>query len=56
MVRAVATECRAEFVSVGISDIVNMYRGESERNLALIFEKARATADGAGPRETCRRG
>ncbi len=41
--RAVATECRAEFVSVGISDILNMYIGESERNLALIFDKARAT-------------
>lgn len=40
--RAVATECRAEFISVGISDILNMFIGESERNLAAIFEKARA--------------
>jgi SpoVK/Ycf46/Vps4 family AAA+-type ATPase len=39
--RAVATECRAEFVSVGISDVLNLYIGESERNLAAIFEKAR---------------
>jgi SpoVK/Ycf46/Vps4 family AAA+-type ATPase len=39
--RAVATECRAEFVSVGISDILNLYIGESERNLAAMFEKAR---------------
>lgn len=39
--RAVATECRAEFVSVGISDVLNLYIGESERNLASIFEKAR---------------
>ncbi|MBW4051691.1 MAG: ATP-binding protein [Proteobacteria bacterium] len=39
--RAVATECRAEFVSVGISDILNLYIGESERNLAGMFEKAR---------------
>lgn len=39
--RAVATECRAEFLSVGISDILNLYIGESERNLAAMFEKAR---------------
>jgi ATP-dependent 26S proteasome regulatory subunit len=39
--RAVATECRAEFVSVGISDVLNLYIGESERNLAAMFEKAR---------------
>ncbi len=42
MARAVATECRADFISVGISDVLNMYIGESERNLALIFDKARA--------------
>jgi SpoVK/Ycf46/Vps4 family AAA+-type ATPase len=41
LARAVATECRAEFISVGISDVLNMYIGESERNLAAIFEKAR---------------
>ncbi len=40
--RAVATECRAEFISIGISDILNMYIGESERNLAAMFDKARA--------------
>jgi len=39
--RAVATECRAEFMTVGISDVLNMYIGESERNLAAIFDKAR---------------
>jgi SpoVK/Ycf46/Vps4 family AAA+-type ATPase len=43
MARAVATECRAEFISVGISDVLNLYIGESERNLAAIFEKARHT-------------
>jgi SpoVK/Ycf46/Vps4 family AAA+-type ATPase len=41
--RAIATECRAEFISVGISDVLNMYIGESERNLAAIFAKARQT-------------
>lgn len=39
--RAIATECRAEFLSVGISDVLNMYIGESERNLAALFDKAR---------------
>jgi SpoVK/Ycf46/Vps4 family AAA+-type ATPase len=41
MAKAVATECNAQFVSVGISDVLNMYIGESERNLGAIFEKAR---------------
>jgi SpoVK/Ycf46/Vps4 family AAA+-type ATPase len=41
LARAVATECRAEFMSVGIGDVLNMYIGESERNLAAIFDKAR---------------
>ncbi len=40
--RAIATECNAAFLSVGISDILNHWIGESERNLALLFEKARA--------------
>jgi len=42
MARAVANECNASFVSIGISDILNMWLGESERNLAAVFEKARA--------------
>lgn len=41
LARAVATECSAEFLSVGISDVLNMWIGESERNLAAIFDKAR---------------
>lgn len=40
--RAVANECNAAFVAVGISDVLNMWLGESERNLAAQFEKARA--------------
>jgi len=44
MARAVAGECRAEFVSVGISDVLSMWIGESESNLALLFEKARSQA------------
>ena len=42
MARAVANECNANFVSIGISDILNMWLGESERNLAAVFDKARA--------------
>jgi SpoVK/Ycf46/Vps4 family AAA+-type ATPase len=42
LARAVANECHAAFVSVGISDILNMWIGESERNLAAVFDKARA--------------
>jgi SpoVK/Ycf46/Vps4 family AAA+-type ATPase len=40
--RAIASECNASFLSVGISDVLNMWMGESERNLAQLFEKARA--------------
>lgn len=40
--RAIANECQAEFIPVGISDVLNMWVGESERNLAAMFDKARA--------------
>jgi SpoVK/Ycf46/Vps4 family AAA+-type ATPase len=39
--RAVATECNAEFMSIGIADVLSMWIGESERNLASLFDKAR---------------
>lgn len=42
--RAIANECDAEFISVGISDVLNMWIGESERNLAALFDGARAKA------------
>lgn len=41
MARAVANECNAAFVSIGIADILTMWMGESERNLAAVFAKAR---------------
>lgn len=44
LARAVANECSAAFVPVGISDVLNMYLGESERNLAAMFDKARSQA------------
>jgi SpoVK/Ycf46/Vps4 family AAA+-type ATPase len=44
LARAVAGECRAEFVSVGIADVLSMWIGQSEENLAALFEKARKAA------------
>ena len=41
MARAIATECNAAFLSVGISDVLSMWIGQSESNLGLMFEKAR---------------
>ncbi|MDD9998705.1 MAG: ATP-binding protein [Gammaproteobacteria bacterium] len=40
--RAVAGECSANFISIGVSDVLSMWRGASEENLASMFEKARA--------------
>lgn len=42
MARAIATECNASFTAIGISDVLSMWIGESQRNLASVFEKARA--------------
>lgn len=44
MARAIAGECRAEFISVGISDVLTMWLGQSEQNLAAMFDKARKAA------------
>jgi transitional endoplasmic reticulum ATPase len=43
MARAIATECRATFMAVGLTDILSLWLGESERNLAALFEKARGS-------------
>lgn len=43
LARATAGECDAQFFNVAISDVLDMYIGESERKLAAIFEKARAS-------------
>lgn len=42
LARATAGECNAEFVSVAISDVLDMYIGESEAKLHAIFERARS--------------
>jgi transitional endoplasmic reticulum ATPase len=44
--RAIANECHAKFSTVGISEILNMWIGESERNLANLFQKARSDTPG----------
>ena len=44
MARATAGECKARFINVAISDVLDMYIGESESKLHALFEKARAAA------------
>jgi transitional endoplasmic reticulum ATPase len=41
LARATAGEVKAIFISVSISDVLDMYTGQSERNLRDIFENAR---------------
>ncbi|MEQ8707139.1 MAG: AAA family ATPase [Phaeodactylibacter sp.] len=42
LARATAGEVGSNFLAVGISDILDMYIGQSERNLHAIFQKARS--------------
>jgi SpoVK/Ycf46/Vps4 family AAA+-type ATPase len=44
LARATAGEIRARFVAVGISDVLDMWIGQSEKNLHEVFEQARANA------------
>ncbi|MEW5850636.1 MAG: ATP-binding protein [Myxococcota bacterium] len=44
LARATAGECKATFFNVNISDVLDMYIGESERKLHALFEKARQSA------------
>ena len=41
LARATAGECNASFFNVEISDVLNMWQGESERKLHALFEAAR---------------
>lgn len=43
MARATAGELNARFISVGISDILDMWQGRSEQKLHALFETARRT-------------
>ncbi|MEM6994681.1 MAG: AAA family ATPase [Myxococcota bacterium] len=42
--RATAGEANATFINVAISDVLDMYIGESERKLHALFERARQSA------------
>lgn len=42
--RAIAGELKARFLSVGLTDVLDMYIGESEQNVHRIFEHARRLA------------
>lgn len=44
LARATAGEINADFMSVGISDILDMWIGSSEKNLKQVFDRARAQA------------
>lgn len=42
LAKAVATECSLNFISVKGPELINMYIGESEKNVRDIFQKARS--------------
>lgn len=42
--KAVAGELGAKFISIGLPDVLNLWLGESERNVKEIFDNARANA------------
>ena len=41
LARATAGEIKSNFISIGISDVLDMYIGKSEKNLAALFDQAR---------------
>jgi AAA+ superfamily predicted ATPase len=44
LARATAGEIRAKFLAIGINDVLDMWIGNSEKNLHALFEQARANA------------
>jgi AAA+ superfamily predicted ATPase len=44
LARATAGEIKAGFLAIGIHDVLDMWIGQSERNLHAVFEQARAHA------------
>lgn len=44
LAKAVATECKANFISVKGPELLTMYVGESESNVRQLFDKARGSA------------
>ncbi|PHJ20779.1 aaa family protein [Cystoisospora suis] len=43
LAKAVATECGVNFISVKGPELLNMYIGESEKNVRTVFSRARAS-------------
>jgi peroxin-6 len=41
LAKAIATECQMNFISVKGPELLNMYVGESEKNVRQVFERAR---------------
>lgn len=41
LAKAIATECQMNFISVKGPELLNMYVGESEKNVREVFERAR---------------
>ena len=44
LVRAIAGETKAKFIVVNINEIVDMYAGNTEKNMHAVFEQARKNA------------
>ena len=44
LAKAIATECGANFISVKGPELLTMWFGESEANIRMLFERARAAA------------
>lgn len=44
LAKAVATECKANFISIKGPELLTMYVGESEANVRELFDRARAAA------------
>ena len=44
LARATAGEIKAQFLAIGINDVLDMWLGNSEKNLHAIFEQARRNA------------
>ena len=42
LAKAIATECSLNFISVKGPELLNMYIGESEKNIREVFERGRA--------------
>jgi len=44
LAKAIAIECQANFISIKISEVSNIWLGEAEANIYDVFDKARQAA------------